>query len=55
MMVSLLFGVAAIAAIALIWGGIRLIRIPQERKRGLLMIAMAVVIFGNILIWAVPV
>jgi hypothetical protein len=55
MMVSIFFGIAALASIALIWGGIRLIRIPAERRRGLLMIAMAVVIFGNILIWAVPV
>ena len=54
MTVSLLFGIAALAALALIWGGIRLMQSPADRMRGILMIAMSVVIFGNILIWAVP-
>ncbi len=38
-----------IAALILAVGGVRLVR--RDRQRGLLMIAAAVVIFGNVLIW----
>jgi hypothetical protein len=40
-----------IAALILIIGGVRMA--GRERKRGLLMIAAGVVIFGNVLIWTV--
>ena len=40
-----------IAALILVIGGVRMVR--RERKRGLLMIAAGVVIFGNVLIWTV--
>jgi hypothetical protein len=52
---SILFGIALVAACALVWGGMRLMRVPADRTRGMLMIVMAVVIVGNVLIWAVPV
>ena len=44
-------GVGVIAALILLIGGIRLVK--SDGKRGLLMIAAAVVIFGNVLIWTV--
>ena len=40
-----------IAAIILGVGGVRLVR--RDRQRGLLMIAAALVIFANVLIWTV--
>jgi len=40
-----------IASLILLIGGVRLVK--SDRKRGLLMIAAAVVIFGNVLIWTV--
>ena len=40
-----------IAALILAIGGARMVR--HDRKRGLLMIAAAAVIFGNVLIWTV--
>ncbi|WP_293855953.1 hypothetical protein [Sphingomonas sp. SCN 67-18] len=39
---------AMIAVVALIWGGVRMI--PVDRKRGILMIAAALVVLGNVLI-----
>ena len=40
-----------IAALILVVGGVRLVK--RERKRGLLMVAAGLVIFGNVLIWTV--
>ena len=40
--------IAMIAIVALIWGGTRTIR--ADRKRGILMIAAALVLLGNVLI-----
>ncbi len=40
-----------IAVFILIVGGVRLVR--RDRQRGLLMIAAALVIFANVLIWTV--
>ncbi len=48
---SAALALAMIAAIILAIGGVRLVR--SDRQRGLLMIAAALVIFGNVLIWAV--
>ena len=42
---------AVIASLILLVGGVRLV--PSDRKRGLLMIAAALVIFGNVLVWTV--
>jgi hypothetical protein len=43
---------AMLAAFALIIGGAKLARKPDDRKRGLLMIVAAAVLVGNVLIWA---
>jgi hypothetical protein len=40
-----------IAALILLIGGVRMV--GRDRQRGLLMIAAAVVIFGNVLVWTV--
>jgi len=44
---------AVIAAFLLVLGGIRLVRVPQSRKQGVLMIAAALVILMNVMIWTV--
>ena len=48
--VSAMVTIAAIAAIALVWGGIRQVRQPESRLRGILMIVAALVLIGNIVI-----
>ena len=48
---STALALGVIAALALAVGGVRLAR--HDRKRGMLMIAAAVVIFGNVLIWTI--
>ena len=40
-----------IASLILAFGGLRIVR--RDRQRGLLMIAAAVVIFANVLIWTI--
>ncbi len=45
---------ATAAAIALIWGGVALIRQRQERQKGVLMIVAAVVLIANVAIVAWP-
>ena len=42
---------AMIAAFVLVIGGAKLALQPENRKRGLLMIAAAAVLVGNVLIW----
>ena len=42
---------AMIAAFVLAAGGLKLALQPDNRKRGLLMIAAAAVLVGNVLIW----
>ena len=44
---------AMIAAFILIVFGIRLVRRPDDRQRGLLMVAVAIVLIANVLIWTV--
>jgi len=48
---SLALTLAMIAAMALLIGGIALVRRPRDRKRGALMIVAALVLLGNVLIW----
>ncbi len=48
---SATLALGVIAALILAIGGVRLVR--RDRQRGLLMIAAALVIFGNVLIWTV--
>jgi hypothetical protein len=52
---SVALSVAMIAAIVLLIGGAKLARGPTDRYRGLLMIVAALVLIGNVLIWAWPV
>ena len=48
---ALLLSIAVIAVFLLIVGGIRLIR-TGDRTKGLLMIAAALVLMANVLIWS---
>ena len=48
---SAALALGVIASLILVVGGARMIR--QDRQRGLLMIAAAIVIFANVLIWTV--
>ena len=50
-----ILSVAMLAAFALAWGGVWLVVKRRDRKRGWLMVVMAVVLLVNVLIWAVPV
>lgn len=47
----IMLSIAVLAMFALIWGGIRTLRI--ERTRGVLMLVAALVLFGNLLIWTI--
>ena len=42
-----------IASFLLVLGGIRLVRVAQSRKQGVLMIIAALVILMNVMIWMV--
>ena len=54
-MTEFVLTIAMLAVIVLAVGGGRLIRGGQDRNRGLLMLAVAVVLLGNVLILAWPV
>ena len=43
--------IAMLAAFACLIGGIALIRRGRDRRKGVLMLAMAAVLVGNVLIW----
>ncbi len=45
----------ALAALGLIWGALVLYRRTGERRRPTLMVIAALVLFGNVLIWTLPV
>lgn len=47
---STTLAILMLAAFALTWGGVRLIR-RGERQKGVLMIMCALVALGNVLIW----
>ncbi|WP_326525115.1 hypothetical protein [Sphingomonas sp.] len=51
MMQTLAPTIAMLAVFALTWGGIYLIVKQRDRKKGALMLACALVILGNVLIW----
>ncbi len=51
---ALILSIAILAVFALIWGGVRLLLRREDRMRGILMIVAAVVLLGNVLIWAWP-
>jgi hypothetical protein len=48
---AMALALAMIAAFILAAGGVKLVFSPQDRGRGLLMIAAAAVLVGNVLIW----
>jgi hypothetical protein len=50
---STIFAVAMIAAIVLAIAGVKLALKREERQRGLLMVAAAIVILANVLIWTI--
>lgn len=52
-LVSFMLSLAVLAAFALIGGGLWLLVKRGERKQGGLMIAAAVVLLANVLIWTV--
>ena len=43
--------ISMLAVFALIFGGVYLLVKKRERQKGLLMLVLAVVIFGNVVIW----
>jgi hypothetical protein len=47
--------ITMVAIVALIWGGMKLVRGTDDRRRGWLMLTAALVLFGNVLIWAWPI
>jgi hypothetical protein len=49
---STTLAILMLAAFALAWGGVRLIR-RGERQKGVLMVVCALVALGNVLIWTV--
>ncbi|OAN57095.1 hypothetical protein [Sphingomonas sp. TDK1] len=48
----LMMSIAVLAVLALAWGGVTVVR-RGDRQRGVLMLVCALVILGNVLIWAV--
>ena len=50
-MTGLAPAVAMLAAFALVIGGLRLVRRPADRTKGVLMLVCAAVLIGNVLIW----
>ncbi|WP_294330465.1 hypothetical protein [uncultured Sphingomonas sp.] len=47
-----MMSIAVLAVLALSWGGVTVLR-RGDRQRGVLMLLCALVILGNVLIWAV--
>ena len=49
-----MLSVTMVVIVALVWGGIVRWRRGIDRKRGMLMLIAALVLLGNVLIWALP-
>ena len=49
-----ILSIAVLASFALALGGGWLVAKRRERKRGVLMIVMALVLLANVLLWALP-
>lgn len=49
-----ILSLAVIASVALVWGGVRLIRRAHETRKGWLMIVAALVMMANVMIVAWP-
>ena len=54
-MATILLTIAMLGVTALAAGGLWLITKGAQRRKGVLMIVAALVLLGNVLIWAVPV
>ena len=50
---SAILAITMIAAFILVLGGIRLLRQPEQRSRGALMLVAALVLAANVVIWTV--
>ena len=50
---SAALAITMIAAILLLVFGVRLAMRPEDRQRGLLMIACGIIFIGNVLIWTI--
>jgi len=50
---SAALAITMIAAMLLLIFGILLVRRPEDRQRGLLMIACGIIFVGNVLIWTI--
>ncbi len=53
-MAGTILSILMLAGVALLAGGFYLIFRMKDRKRGLLMLAAAVVMFANVAIWIAP-
>jgi hypothetical protein len=49
-----MLSITMLAVAALVWGGIALWRRGEDMRRAALMLGAALVLFGNVLIWAWP-
>lgn len=54
-MTNVVQSIAMLAVGALLTGGVWLIAKRKDRQRGILMIIAALVLLGNVLLWALPV
>lgn len=50
---GIMLSILMLAAIALVLGGVRLLRTGSDRRRAVLMLICAVVLFANVLIWTI--
>jgi high-affinity Fe2+/Pb2+ permease len=53
-MAATILSILMLAGIALLAGGLHLIIRKRDKKRGLLMLIAAAVMFGNVAIWLAP-
>ena len=53
-MSALVLSIAMLAVFALVLGGVWLLVKAKDRRRGALMLVAALVLLGNVLIWAWP-
>ena len=49
-----MLSITVVLVVALVWGGISLIRRGEDRRRAVLMLVAAAVLLGNVLIWTWP-
>ena len=49
-----MLSITMVVIVALVWGGVILMRCGNDRKRAILMLVAALVLLGNVLIWTLP-